>query len=190
MSDTILRTKNYYSGIDPNHYYKNSAGAYLEEKATRAMTHKDVYISDLINNEKCTVSFDYYRDTDNKTAPVKSGLRPKHGIVRSYNPETNLLAIDSIKQHPSRISTMFKRTNKMRYVEPNSITVSSISRSCTLRHVKRTSSASPKAIATVDSAKSKGSARVSGASAAAKSRGGKKRTTPKRLTRKRRQPRK
>jgi len=196
MSDTILRTQNYYSGIDPNHYYKNSAGAYLEEKSTRAMPYKDVYISDLLNNEQCAVSFNEYRDTDNKTAPVKSSIQPKRGIVRSYNPETNLLAIDCAKQRPSRISAMFKRTNKMRYVEPNSITVSSISRSCALR---RTSNASPKASATVDlfdlldSAKSKGSARGSGASAAAKSRGGrggKKRTTPKRMTRKRRQPRK
>jgi hypothetical protein len=202
MSDTILRTQNYYSGIgiDPNHYYKNSAGAYLEEKATRAMPFKDVYISDLLNNEKCTVSFSEYRDTDNKTAPLKiRGTSTKNGIVRSYNPETKLLAIDSAKRRPSRISAMFKRTNKMRYVEPNSITVSSISRSCALRRVKRTSNASPKASATVDlfdlldSAKSKGSARGSAASAAAKSRGGrggKKRTTPKRLTRKRRQPRK
>lgn len=196
MSDTILRTQNYYSGIDPNNYYKNSAGAYLEEKSTRAMPYKDVYISDLLNNEQCAVSFNEYRDTDNKTAPVKSSIQPKRGIVRSYNPETNLLATDCAKQRPSRISAMFKRTNKMRYVEPNSITVSSISRSCALRRVKRTSNASPKASATVDlldSAKSKGNARGSGASAAAKSRGGrggKKRTTPKRMTRKRRQPRK
>jgi hypothetical protein len=199
MSDTILRTQNYYSGIDPNDYYKNSPGAYLEEKSTRAMPYKDVYISDLLNNEQCAVSFNKYRDTDNKTAPVKSTIQPKRGIVRSYNPETNLLATDCAKQRPSRISAMFKRTNKMRYVEPNSITVSSISRSCALRRVKRTSNASPKASATVDlfdlldSAKSKGSARGSGASAATKSRGGrggKKRTTPKRMTQKRRQPRK
>ncbi len=147
-SDTILRTQNYYTGIDPNHYYKDSNGDYLKEKATKATKHKDVYISDLLNNEKCTVTFSVYRDTDNTTAPVKSG-NTKFGIVRTYNPETNLLAIDCVKKRPSRLSTLFKRTNKMRYVEPNSIMVSSISRFCVLRRVGATkralgSSPSPK----------------------------------------------
>jgi len=191
MSNTILRTQNYYSGIDPNHYYRNSAGAYLEEKATRATTHKDVYLSDLLNNEKCQVTFSVYRDTDNKTAPVKRGQ--KSGIVRSYNPQTNLVAIDCIKKRPSRISTIFKRTNKMRYVEPEFITVSSISRSCALRRVKRASSASPKASKTVDlfdllddaSAVKSRSDRASASMNVKKSRGGKKR-----LTRNRRQTRK
>jgi hypothetical protein len=83
--DTILRTRNYYSGIDPEHYYRNSAGAYLEGKATRAKPYKDVYISDLLNNAKCTVSFSVYRDTDNRAAPIKN-KDMKLGIVRSYNP--------------------------------------------------------------------------------------------------------
>jgi hypothetical protein len=172
-SDTILRTQNYYTGIDPNHYYKDSTGAYLEGKSTNATKHKDVYISDLLNNEKCTVSFSVYRETDNTSAPVKSG-DTKLGIVRTYNPETNLLAIDCVKKRPSRLSTLFKRINKMRYVEPNYIMVSSISRFCLLRRIGATKRAlSPKA--------------RSGSSPNTRepSRGGRKR-----LTRKRIQPRK
>ena len=64
--------------------------------------------------------------------------------IMSYNPETNLLAIDCAKKRPNRLSTLFRRTNKVRYVEPNKITVSSIGRFCLLRRVSRSAS-SPKA---------------------------------------------
>jgi len=133
---TILRTRNYYHPrIDPQHYYKTSDGSQLDGKSIRAEEFKNVYLSDLVDNEKCSVSFSVYRDTDDKTAAVKISQDSKNGIVRSYNPETNLLAVDSIKKHPSRLSTMFNKTNKMRYVEPSTITVSSISRFCLLRRV-------------------------------------------------------
>lgn len=144
MNETILRTPNYYTGIDPQHYYKTSSGTALEVKATRAKAHKDVYLSDLLNNPECRVSFSVYRDADDKTAHAKTSWTDmKNGIIRSYNPETNLLAIDCVKMRPSRLSTLFKRTNKIRYVEPNEITVSSIGRFCLLRRVSRSAS-SPK----------------------------------------------
>ena len=166
MTDPILKTQNYYSGLDSQHYYKNSNGSpNLEMRASRATKHKNVYLSDLLNNPKCGVSFNVYRDTDDKTAPVKN-TDSKFGIVVSYNPETNLVGIDCVKKRPSRISTLFKRTNKVRYVEPEFIIVSSISRFCLLRRVPATK-------------------RVSSPSASA--RGGKK---GKRLTQKRRQMRK
>lgn len=146
MSDPIIRTRNYYSGIDPQHYYKNSAGDVLNIKAARATTYKDVHLSDLLNNETCGVTFWDYRDTDNKAAPVKSNIDLRSGIVRSYNPETNLVAVDCIKKLPSKLSVLFKRTNKMRYVEPSSMMVASVSNACKLRRVsKRASRASPKA---------------------------------------------
>jgi hypothetical protein len=146
MNDTVLRTQNYYAEIDPEHYYKTTSGTALDGKSTRAKKHKDVYLSDLLNNKDCFVSFSAYRETDNASADVKiSGTDFKSGIVRSYNPETNLLAIECVKKRPSRISTLFKRTNKMRYVEPGLITVSSVSRFCLLRRVgSQTSRASPK----------------------------------------------
>ena len=145
MNEIILRTPNYYRGIDPQHYYRSSSGDALEGKATRATDFKNVYLSDLLNNPKCSVSFTVYRDVDDKTAHVKTtptGM--KSGIVMSYNPETNLLAIDCAKKRPNRLSTLFRRTNKVRYVEPNKITVSSIGRYCLLRRVSRSAS-SPKA---------------------------------------------
>ena len=146
MNDTVLRTQNYYAAIDPEHYYKTTSGTALDGKSTRAKKHKDVYLSDLLNSKDCFVSFSAYRETDNASADVKiSGTDFKSGIVRSYNPETNLLAIECVKKRPSRISTLFKRTNKMRYVEPGLITVSSVSRFCVLRRVgSQTSRASPK----------------------------------------------
>ena len=148
MNEIILRTPNYYRGIDPQHYYRSSSGVALEGKATRATAHKDVYLSDLLNNPKCSVSFTVYRDVDDKTAHVKTSWTDmKSGIVRSYNPETNLLAIDCAKKRPSRLSTLFKRTNKIRYVEPHAITVSSIGRFCLLRRVSRSAS-SPKSRST------------------------------------------
>ena len=148
MNEIILRTPNYYRGIDPQHYYRSSSGDALEGKATRAAEFKDVYLSDLLNNPKCSVSFTVYRDVDDKTAHVKTSWTDmKSGIVRSYNPETNLLAIDCAKKRPSRLSTLFKRTNKIRYVEPHAITVSSIGRFCLLRRVSRSAS-SPKSRST------------------------------------------
>ena len=145
MNDPVLRTQNYYAAIDPEHYYKTTSGTALDGKETRAKKHKDVYLSDLLNNKDCFVSFSAYRDTDNASADVKIYRDFKSGIVRSYNPETNLLAIECVKKRPSRISTLFKRTNKMRYVEPGLITVSSVSRFCLLRRVGTpTSRASPK----------------------------------------------
>ena len=145
MNETVLRTQNYYAAIDPEHYYKTTSGTALDGKETRAKKHKDVYLSDLLNNKDCFVSFSAYRDTDNASADVKITRDFKSGIVRSYNPETNLLAIECVKKRPSRISTLFKRTNKMRYVEPGLITVSSVSRFCLLRRVgSQTSRASPK----------------------------------------------
>ena len=145
MNELILRTPNYYRGIDPQHYYRSSSGDAWEGKATRATDFTDVYLSDLLNNPKCSVSFNVYRDVDDKTAHAKtSSTDMKSGIVRSYNPETNLLAIDCAKKRPSRLSTLVRRTNKVRYVEPNKITVSSIGRFCLLRRVSRSAS-SPKA---------------------------------------------
>ncbi len=149
MSDTILRTRNYYSGIDQRHYYKSDGPDVipLNLKATRATKHKDVYLSDLLNNPDCSVSFGVYRDTDNPSAPMKISdwNDIKTGTVISYNPATNLLGIDCVKKRPSRVSRLFKRTNKVRYVEPDSITVSSISRDCWLRLVpERASRSSPK----------------------------------------------
>lgn len=144
MSDTILRTQNYYSGIDPEHYYKTASGTALDGKATRAKKHKDVYLSDLLNNPSCSVSFGVYRDTDDASAPKKMSNwgDVKSGTVISYNPVTNLLAVECSKKRPSRLSKLFKRTNKVRYVEPGSITVSSISRFCLLRRVTMPRSAS------------------------------------------------
>ena len=150
MTDHILRTRNYYSNIDPGHYYITETKHLLPPKATRATQHKYVYLSDLLNNNQCSVTFGVYRDTDNLDAPKKSA-DIKSGTVVSYNPETKLLAINCVKKRPSRVSTFFKRTNKLRYVEPEFITVSSISRNCGLRPVtqimsspKSTSRSSPK----------------------------------------------
>ena len=137
--ETILRTRNYYNKIDQHDYYRLKDGTPFEEKATYATKHKDVYLSDLVDNERCTVSFSAYRDTDNKTAAVKIAQDVKGGNVRSYNPETNLLAIDCIKKRPSKLSAMFNLTHKMRYVEPSNIIVSSISRDCKLRRVPEAS---------------------------------------------------
>ena len=111
MSETILRTRNYYTGIDPGHYYRTSGGIRIPGKSTRATDYKDVYLSDLVNNENCSVSFSAYRDTDNAGADVKiSWTDVKNGVVRSYNPETSLLAVDCVKKRPSRLSTMLNRT--------------------------------------------------------------------------------
>lgn len=178
MTDPILKTQNYYTGIDSQHYYKNSNGSpNLVMRASRATKYKNVYLSDLLNNPKCGVSFNVYRDADNKTAPVKT-TDSKFGIVKSYNPETNLVGIDCVKKRPSRISTLFKRTNKMRYVEPEFIMVSSVSRRCTIRRVPASyasSNASPRA-------GSKASPRAGSASprAGSASRGGRKKITRKR----------
>ena len=135
MSDTILTTNNYYARFDPQNYYRTSSGTTLAKQTIRAKDHMNVYLSDLLNNPKCSVSFNLYRDTNDKAAPVKSSHDVKQGIVVSYTPETNLVAIDSAKKRPSRLSTLFKRTNKMRYVEPSHMTVSSVSMNCLLRRV-------------------------------------------------------
>jgi len=91
-----------------------------------------VYLSDLQNNKKCYISFFYYRDRDNESAVKKSrGGELKTGVVKSYNPETNLLAVESKKNHP----TIKKYNTKMRYVEPEDGTVSSVSRTCDLTSV-------------------------------------------------------
>lgn len=128
MSDPILRTRNYYAG----HFRPDSQTG----KITREKDHKYVYLSDLMNNNACWVSFSAYRDTDNIGADVKISLDNKNGIVRSYNPETGLLAVDCVKKRPSRLSTVFKRTNKLRYVAPEYMTVSSVSGgNCLLRRV-------------------------------------------------------
>ena len=135
MSDPILRTRNYYAGsthINPE-----------TGKITREKDHKYVYLSDLMNNNACWVSFSAYRDTDNIGADVKISLDNKNGIVRSYNPETGLLAVDCVKKRPSRLSTVFKLTNKLRYVAPEYITVSAVSGgNCLLRPVVASRSAS------------------------------------------------
>lgn len=168
MNDTILRTQNYYTGIDPGHYYKTSSGTVLDGKATRAKKHKDVYLSDLLNNASCSVSFGVFRDRDDVNAPKKisSWGDIKSGTVVSYNPETNLLAVECSKKRPSRLSRLFKRTNKIRYVEPDSIKVSSISRFCLLRRANISRSASsPKGASTPkDSSSPKGMSRSRSAS--------------------------
>ena len=131
-----MRTQNYYTGIDPGHYYKTSGGIRIPRKSTRATDYKDVYLSDLVNNENCSVSFSVYRETDNAGADVKiSWTDVKNGIVKSYNPETGLLAVDCVKKRPSRLSAMLNRTNKRRYVAPESIIVSSVAGGCLLRRV-------------------------------------------------------
>ena len=135
MSDPILRTRNYYAG----HFRPDSQTG----KPTREKDDKYVYLSDLMNNNACWVSFSAYRDTDNIGADVKISLDNKNGIVRSYNPETGLLAVDCVKKRPSRLSTVFKRTNKLRYVAPEYMTVSSVSGgNCLLRRVVASRSAS------------------------------------------------
>ena len=184
MNDIIFRTQNYYAGIDPEHYYRASNGTALDGKATRAKKHKDVYLSDLLNNSKCTVSFSAYRDTDNTTAGVKIAQDVKNGIVRSYNPETNLLAIDCIKKRPSRLSSMFNRTNKMRYVEPMNIIVSSVSRFCLLRRVGAANSpknATPRARSSPKNATPR--ARSSPKNAANSFKGGKRSTRKRQMRR-------
>jgi hypothetical protein len=149
-----LRTPNYYTGIDPEHYYRTSGGIRIPGKSTSATDHKDVYLSDLMNNENCSVSFSAYRDTDNAGAVVKiSWTDVKNGIVRSYNPETGLLAVDCVKKRPSRLSTVFKRTNKLRYVAPESMIVSSVSGGCLLRRVVASKGASRSASRSASSPK-------------------------------------
>jgi len=64
MSDPILRTRNYYSRVDPGNYYIASDRTLLPPKPTIATKHKDVYLSDLLNKPKCSVTFGVYRDTD------------------------------------------------------------------------------------------------------------------------------
>ena len=153
MSDPILRTRNYYSRIDPGNYYITSDRTLLPPKATPATKHKDVYLSDLLNNPECSVTFGVYRDTDNRSALKKSSTDIKSGTVVSYNPVTNLVAVECVKKRPSRVSILFKRTNKVRYVEPDFITVSSISRDCGLRRVIPSAS-SPKGTSSPKSPKS------------------------------------
>lgn len=185
MTDPILRTQNYYTRIDPQHYYKDSAGVQLNNKSVHATKYRDVYLSDLLNNQTCGITFNLYRDTDNKAAPVKNGGVVKSGIVRSYNPETNLVAIDCVKNRPSRLSVLFKRTNKMRYVEPHAIVVSSISRYCLLRRVpKRASSASPKGRASPKGSASPKASAGRRETFSSGSRGGKRNTRKRRQIRK------
>lgn len=157
-----MRTKNYYTNmLDPQNYYTSSSGTIMDGQVVRAKNYKDVYLSDLLNNASCSVTFNLYRDTNDAAAPVKTSDDVKQGVVVSYSPETNLVAVDCAKKRPSRLSTIFKRTQKMRYVEPSHITVSSISRDCLLRRVGASRArASPKGATPKARASPKGGKRV------------------------------
>ena len=109
-TEQIIFLRNYYyPGIDLNDYYNDGK----KYKPSKALPVRPVYVSDLIDQDDCRISFGRYRNKDNNSANLIKKNRT--GIVHGYNPETKLLEIQSIKQNP-----LIKRFNKkMRYVEPN-----------------------------------------------------------------------
>jgi hypothetical protein len=108
-AEQIIFLQNYYRDIDPNDYYNDGK----KYKATKALPVRPVYVSDLIDQDDCQISFGRYRTKDDNSANLIK--KDRSGIIHGYNPETKLLEIRSIKKNP-----LIKRFNKkMRYVEPN-----------------------------------------------------------------------
>jgi len=109
MADnTIILTNNYYHDIDPQNYYNDG----IKRKPAKALPVRPVYVSDLIDQDDCEISFGRYRTKDNTSDNFIKKFRS--GIVQSYNPETNLLKIRSKKKNPF----LKKFDKKIRYVEP------------------------------------------------------------------------
>jgi hypothetical protein len=108
-AEQIIFLRNYYRDIDPNDYYNDDK----KNKPTKALPVRPVYVSDLIDQDDCKISFGRYRTKDDNSANFIN--KDRNGIIHGYNPETKLLEIRSIKKNP-----LIKRFNKkMRYVEPN-----------------------------------------------------------------------
>ena len=134
-TDTILKVPNYYwrgdevRGADPQTYYIDRNGI-----STRATEFKDIYLSDLVDNANCIVSFSAYRNVDNKSENPKI-TSTKWGIVKTYNPATGLVAVDSMKENPSGLSHLLKNTKKIRFVDPEVMTVASISSHCKIKPI-------------------------------------------------------
>jgi hypothetical protein len=106
--EQIIFLRNYYNGIDPHDYYKDG----IRLKAAKALPIRPVYVSDLIDQDDCKISFGRYRNKDDNSANIIN--KDRMGIIHGYNPETKLLEIQSGKKNP-----LIKRFNKkMRYVEP------------------------------------------------------------------------
>jgi hypothetical protein len=106
--ETIVFLRNYYTDFDPNDYYKDGK----KLKTTKALPLRPVYVSDLIDQEDCNISFGQYRNKDDQSAnPI---IKHRSGIVQGFNPETKLLKIRSKKKKPF-LKTFDK---KIRYVEP------------------------------------------------------------------------
>lgn len=107
--DKIIFTQNYYGSFgDPGDYYKDNKTDYV----AKPLPYRPIYVDDIIDNNDCSIHFGKYRNKDSLSEPVKT--RYKQGIVHSYNPETKLLEIISIKQNP----TLKKFNTKLRYAEP------------------------------------------------------------------------
>ncbi len=78
------------------------------------MPYRPVYVSDLIDQDDCVISFGNYRNKDDVSAnPV---IKDRSGIVQGYNPETKLLKTRSLKKNPF----LKKFDKKIRYIEPES----------------------------------------------------------------------
>ena len=135
---TILKIPNYYWGtrIDPQTYYIDRQG-----QSTRATEFKDIYLSDLVDKADCVVSFSAYRNVDNISEKPKI-TSTKWGVVKTYNPVTGLVAVDSMKENPSLPSHLLDNTRKIRYVDPAVMTVASISAKCRINPIVGSSSES------------------------------------------------
>ena len=126
MATETISIPNYYwrkngKGDDPRSYYIGRDG-----KRTRATEFKEIYLSDLVDNAYCDVSFSAYRNVDDISEEPKI-TSTKKGTIRSYNPVTRLLAVDTMKENPSFFSHISNNTKKIRYVDPAVITLASIS---------------------------------------------------------------
>ncbi len=128
--EPIIFTRNYYHDIDPHDYYKDG-----RLKAAKALPYRPVYVSDLIDQDDCKISFGRYRNKDNNSANFI--IKSRTGKVQGYNPETKLLKIRSEKKNP----LVKKFDKKIRYVEPEISTIDlslrgSEGRSCRLTKTK------------------------------------------------------
>jgi hypothetical protein len=117
MADnTIILTNDYYTDVSPTNYYYNLHAQLAADRIIRkpeiAIPVRPVYVSDLIDKDNCKIIFGRYRTKDNTSANLINKTRS--GIVRGYNPKTNLLKIQSKKNDPS----LKKFDTKIRYVEP------------------------------------------------------------------------
>ena len=142
-TETILKTANYYYKVsDPGHYYKGIDGERTKDPIKKRVgtEYKNVYLSDLVDKKDCFVSFSGYRNTDDRDEPLKISTDVKIGIVKSYNPVSGLVAVDCVKKNPSSVSVFVGRTNKIRYVEPSTMMVSSITSGCLLNPIENSGS--------------------------------------------------